>query len=406
MFDIETSTRSIIEKFVIEQNYDYIVQTNSSEERTLLLILRDLLRIGWSVTIHANKISILPPDSYDKQVIRNSMEIKRHESILNSYQWIQRKIAFGRENLANGEDVWNSDIEPEIEVCYTQKQFDLFRLYRFYWSSPFSDYVGRRMKFIIRDKGLPNRPVIGIAALGSSIIHIPARDTWIGWNKQTRTQNLINTMDAYIIGALPPYNYLLGGKLITYVLGSNEIRELYRKKYSNSVTQIAQRTENNLACIFTTSLYGRSSQYNRMNYEGHQFIKKIGETKGYGTLHLTDETFNSMKLLLQSRGIEVLNRFGDGPSWRMRVIRTASEIIGIDPDFLLRHSFKRNIYVIPLAENYVEYLQGNEETLKYYDKPLDSIVDYWKKRWLFQRKQNPQIKENVLNFNRNNFSIA
>lgn len=62
-------------------------------------------------------------------------------------------------------------------------------------------------------------------------------------------------MDAYVIGALPPYNYLLGGKLISYILASDEVREVFSRKYGK--TKYDQ-----LAAIFTTSLYGKSSQYN------------------------------------------------------------------------------------------------------------------------------------------------
>ena len=72
---------------------------------------------------------------------------------------------------------------------------------------------------------MPNQPVIGIAAIGSPIIHIPERDDFIGWDKETRTKNLIYTMDAYVIGAVPPYNYLLGGKLIAYLLTSKGIQK-------------------------------------------------------------------------------------------------------------------------------------------------------------------------------------
>ena len=249
----------------------------------------------------------------------------------------------------------SSKIEPTIEVCETQSQHNLFRILRHYWSSPYSDYVGRRMKLIIRDRSLPSKPVIGIAALGSSIIHIPERDDWIGWDTETRTNRIVYTMDAYVLGALPPYNYLLGGKLISYILASKEVRQLYKKRYQHQVTLQRGRRASDLACIFTTSLYGKSSQYNRLKYEGRLLYQPIGKTKGYGTLHLTNETFSAMRELLESHNLNITNRFGDGPVWRMRVIREVGQLLGFDSDFLLQHSFRRNIYVTPLAENYIEY---------------------------------------------------
>ena len=100
-------------------------------------------------------------------------------------------------------------------------------------------------------------------------------------------------MDAYVIGALPPYNHLLGGKLISYILASNEVRQIYSKKYGRAKTIICKRKANLLAAIFTTSLYGKSSQYNRLKYKNSLLYIPIGSTKGFGTLHLTQETFSS-----------------------------------------------------------------------------------------------------------------
>lgn len=405
MLDIQCIPDSLIQRFVFERNDNYLIQSNSHEETVILLILRDLLRVGWEVTFNSNRISIKPPHTYNQLMIRKSMEVKRKEAITKKGGWIASHHNLVRENLANGDEVWQSEIIPGIEVCRTQHQFDIFRMFRYYWSSPYSEYVGRRIKLIIRDKALPNKPIIGLAALGSSIIHIPDRDNWIGWDKPTRTNNLVYTMDAYVLGALPPYNHLLGGKLISYMIASNEVREIYQNKYKNAVTNISKRKANDLACIFTTSLYGKSSQYNRVKFQNDILYKYIGETKGYGTLHLTDETFNAMRNLLDQRNIDISNEFGDGPIWRMRVIREAANCLGINADFLLKHSFKRGIYITPLAKNYKEFLQGKNQELDYFDYPLDSLVDHWRNRWLINRRLNPEVKETVLKFKASEFVI-
>ncbi|MGV7928727.1 MAG: Druantia anti-phage system protein DruA [Spirochaetota bacterium] len=339
-------------------------------------------------------------------MIKASMKIKRQEQINKHFNWFSAHHHLVRENLANGSDVLKSQFKPIIEVCETKKQFNIFRMCRFYWSSPYSDYVGRRIKLLIRDSSLPNRPIIGIAAIGSSIIHIPERDKWIGWDTKTRTKNIVYTMDAYVLGAMPPYNYLLGGKLISYILASNEIRNIFARKYKNQITNISKRKANMLACLFTTSLFGKSSQYNRIKFEDQLLYIPIGKTMGFGTLHLTDETFESMREYVKSHNIEISNRFGDGPIWRMRVIRTAADLLGLNSDFLLNHSFRRNIYLIPLAENYKEFLQGSHNKLRYYDRPVETLVEFWRNRWLEQRKENYDIREKVLAFDPHKFSIS
>ena len=131
----------------------------------------------------------------------------------------------------------------------------------------------------------------------------------------------------------------------------------------------------------------------------------IGKTKGYGTLHLTDETFEAMRDLLESKNVLVTNRFGVGPVWRMRVIRTAADILGFDSDFLLKHSFQREIYAVPLAKNFKEFLQGKQKSLKYRNYPLKKLIAHWKKRWLIPRKENTDVIKNVINFQAKDFKI-
>lgn len=384
------------------------VHVDSLEEKVKLLIVRDLFRLDWDINYKKENISISPPKNYDKKTIKKSMSVKREEVLLQNSKWIKKHIDLAKINLANGKEAFYSPIEPIIEECKTDRQHSLFRILRYYWSSPYSEYVGRRIKLLIRDNALPNKPIIGIAALGSPIIHIPERDNYIEWDKNTRTKNLVYAMDAYVLGALPPYNYLLGGKLISYIIASNEVRKIYSEKYADKITNIEKRIAKDLVCIFTTSLYGKSSQYNRIKYDDKLLYEPIGYTKGFGTLHLTDETFSAMIELLKSKNILITNRFGDGPSWRMRVIRSVGDIIGIDPDFLLRHSFRRSIYLVPLAENYKAFLNDEDKTIIYKDYPLEDLVRYWKKRWLCKRKKYLLEKDEafeVLNFNREDFNI-
>jgi len=379
------------------------IELDSLEDKVRLLIIRDLLRLNWQVKFEKERVNIFPPNVYEKKVIKKMMALKRYEILKKNIKWIRENVSFARNNIADGRDVLQSEILPEIEVCNSPSQHRLFRILRFYWSSPYSDYVGRRLKFIIRDAALPQKPVIGIIALGSPIIHIPERDKWIGWDIKTRSDNIIYTMDAYVLGAMPPYNFLLGGKLLSYILASNEIRNIYSRKYEKQITLIKKRKANDLVAIFVTSLYGRSSQYNRIKFYNDLLFKHIGETKGYGSLHLSDETFNAMKKLLHNRDILVTNKFGDGPNWKMRLIRTTGDILGFDSDFLLRHSFKRWIYLVPLAENFKEFLQGKTKKINYKNYPLGELISFWRERWFNMRRQNSDIIEQVMSWKKEYF---
>ncbi|MHB8107588.1 MAG: Druantia anti-phage system protein DruA [Candidatus Cryosericum sp.] len=369
------------------------------------LLLRDLARAAWTVDYGDLSTDLRAPSEYDKDVVRSAMASKREEAIKMDRHWISNHIAIARANLASGEEVLRSEIVPAIEECQTQDENDLFRTLRYYWSSPPSDYVGRRMRFIVRDAGLPSRPVIGIAALGSSVIHIPERDDWVGWSQETRSRNIGYAMDAYVVGALPPYSYLLGGKLISYLLASNEVRELYRNKYAGAKTRIQHRELTDLACIFTTSLYGRSSQYSRIRFEGRELWNMVGFTHGYGTQHLTAETLQGMRDIVKQAGFSVGNEFGDGPSWNMRLVKKAASLLGIDGDELLQHSFRRGIYTLPLANNTREFLCGKAKSLEYFDYPATVLAGYWKDRWLLMRRQEDNVVQQVRAWQPSSFVI-
>lgn len=384
---------------------DNLIETKDSEEKVKLLLLRNLASLNWSIEYSKDKLVISPPTYYNKEIIRQSMNISRQEILSKNREWIKMHIDLAKKNLSHGKDVLKSEISPQIEICKTQKQHNLFRIFRYYWSSPYRGYVGRRIRLLIRDNGIDGNPLIGIAALGSSIIQISDRDRWIGWDRETRTNNIIYTMNAYVLGALPPYNYLLGGKLVSYILASNEVREIYKEKYKDVVTIIKKRKANDLVCLFATSLYGKSSQYNRLKFKNRLLYIPIGYTSGYGTLHVSNETFFAMQQFLMERCLTISSRFGDGPNWRMRVIKAVLNNIRFGPNILLRHSLKRGIYAIPLAKNFRSFLLGKTDKPIYYDLSMQALVRFWKERWLDMRKKNTNVIDKILKFNPEDFKI-
>jgi len=54
--------------------------------------------------------------------------------------------------------------------------------------------------------------LIGLFGLGDPVYAIKARDEWIGWDSNAKAARLYHVMDAYVLGAVPPYSRLLGGE--------------------------------------------------------------------------------------------------------------------------------------------------------------------------------------------------
>ncbi len=69
---------------------------------------------------------------------------------------------------------------------------DIWRYFRHTWINEYKSLPGRSISILIRDAAEPNHPVIGIAALGSSVAQQTCRDEWIGWDGETFIERLKN----------------------------------------------------------------------------------------------------------------------------------------------------------------------------------------------------------------------
>src|SRR5262249_20370616 len=72
-------------------------------------------------------------------------------------------------------------IAPEIIPCFSKQDFLIFAYFSLSSSFPTVDRPGRRMKFLIRDLGHRDHPLIGICCLSSPVRQLRVRDEWIGW---------------------------------------------------------------------------------------------------------------------------------------------------------------------------------------------------------------------------------
>ncbi|MGI0134746.1 MAG: Druantia anti-phage system protein DruA, partial [Candidatus Micrarchaeaceae archaeon] len=69
---------------------------------------------------------------------------------------------------------------------------DIWRYFRHTWVNSYRSVPGRSMMILVRDAAAENHPVIGIAALGSSVVQQSVRDKWIGWDGETTLRRLEN----------------------------------------------------------------------------------------------------------------------------------------------------------------------------------------------------------------------
>lgn len=228
----------------------------------------------------------------------------------------------------------------------------------------------------------------------------------------------INMMDVSVCGALAPYSPLLGGKLVSMLLASPEIRVAYSQRYGGMASVIASgmkgepvRRTPELVLLGTTGLFaGGSSQYNQVKVPasilggtGEVRYTKLERETEYATFYISQATMEEMKVFMEQtqEGSNVNSIFGEGVNPKMRKIAESFKAIGFPPDKLLEAGTPRAVYMIPLAHNYREYLQGREEEPRYIlnaedpQEATEAIAEFWRNRWLAGRIHQPGVLDAV-----------
>lgn len=301
---------------------------------------------------------LLPP-GFEKQDYRDMHSHQRSDRLVKNEEWLSVHAQPLLQHFASGCELDVARIRPRIEVVATGTwQAHLFRLATYYWRIPISEGYGRRMRFLVWDDH--HKKLIGLFALGDAVFNLRARDEFIGWDHVRRQEALVNLMDAYALGAVPPYNKLLGGKVVASLVRTREVAEHFKEKYHDTQGVISGKRKNAvLAAVTTTSALGRSSLYNRLKLDGTQIFERIGQTSGWGHFHVSNELFADMRQFLCSIGDAYgeTHEYGQGPNFRLRLIRRVFALLGMDPD-LARHGLKREVFFSPFASNAKEFLCG------------------------------------------------
>jgi hypothetical protein len=347
-------------------------------------IIRSLRRQGYS--IKRGLIQIPKNPSKDDYRSLNKLAIKK--KLKKSGPWIQRYENKLLEYIANGWEVTPERICPKIVPVKSGSEHELlFRYACLHWSIPVSSGYGRRLRFLVFDES--NGKLIGLFGLGDPVYAMKARDQWIGWNQKTKAEKLYHVMDAYVLGAVPPYSFLLGGKLIAMLVCSNEVRNAFRKKYNGHKSLIREKKRSPyLALVTTTSALGRSSIYNRICLNGQKYWTSVGFTQGSGEFHFSNGVYDKIRAYVERycKPTAKQDAWGDGFRNKREVVRKCLSKIGLSSD-LIYHGIHREIFAAPLGRDSLRFLRDEVSRPSFYDWSVSEISKKFIKRWLLSRAE-------------------
>ena len=323
-----------------------------------------------------------------KAFLRGLHESAVAHAVARSRAGLERFESTLLQRIASGAEVEPARIRPRlVEVMPDTEDELLFRYARLHWSIPVSAGYGRRLRFLLVDEW--NSKLIGIIGLGDPVYALSARDTWIGWSAEAKRKHIGSVMDAFVLGAIPPYNMILGGKLTALALRSTEVSRAFREKYGERDSIIGgTRPSAGLALVTTTSALGRSSLYNRLRFDSETVFQPVGYTKGSGEFHFANALYPELLNLVQQNAKPTAKNeaWGSGFRSKREVVLKALSILELPRD-LIYHGVKREVFVVPFAANAREFLQGKDQDLQSSDKSLEEISNFCKNRWIVPRSK-------------------
>lgn len=289
-------------------------------------------------------------------------------------------------HIASGDEVVPEDIRPRlVEVKPQTTEELLLRYAAAHWSIPVSSGYGRRLRFVVLDE--QNQKLIGVIGLGDPVFALAPRDRWVGWSREQRRRGIRHVMDAFLLGAVPPYSNLLCGKLIALLAASDETQQAFSRKYTGRETQISQERQTGiLAMLTTTSALGRSSIYNRLRFGGRPVYEAVGYTRGTGDFHFANGLYSEIQRFANQwcRPTAKQARWGRGFRNRRETVRKVLGAVGLPVD-LQYHGVRREAFVVALAENTQAYLRGEDLSLRRHSQPAEVLFAHFRKRWLLPR---------------------
>jgi CBS domain-containing protein len=371
-----------------------------SEKAALRRRIKESLRAQGFV-VKGGRVEL--PKKIDKPTFREMHQLAVAHRREKARRGLERYEPDLLRRIANGREINTDAVTPRlVEVTPGSEEELLFRYVAIHWSIPVSSGYGRRLRFLVVDD--ENDKLIGIFGLGDPVFNLGVRDEWIGWDSLQRRTHLQHVMEAFVVGAVPPYSELLAGKLVAMLLAADEVRAAFERKYANKTSLISGRSSTGqLVLITTQSALGRSSIYNRAKHRDRLLLQPIGFTAGYGEFQFANGLYQVLTDYAGKycRPTAKAAAWGEGFRNRREVIRKSLVSLEL-PSQWSHHGIKREVFAVPLAANARAVLRGETNDPDWRTASADDLANWWRERWLRPRAAR---RSEYLRFERSSYGL-
>ena len=342
-------------------------------------IIRLLTKSGFDVQRQ------IAPQDHTKHTYRAIQAAAKRDQMTDHHKFLMRFANKARDYCINGSDIDPDRIRPELRPVGPGGSFESNMMLWWnlvWWSMPYQASYGRRIRYMIWDAH--HDAPIGMFILQSPLLRLKARDDCLNIGGPDACVMVNQSMSAQRVGAIPPYNQLIGGKMAALAMTANEVRDHYAQKYDGVRTIIENRIlEPRLLFITTTGAFGKSSMYDRLKYRGESVAEPVGSTAGNGSFHVPDCIAREVYAMLRMNGVDTAAGFGHGSSRKMRLLSVGFKRLGLDG--FTNHGLRREIYLFRLACNIRDVMRGKPPI--WHDRPFSDLAQFWLDRWCVPRSR-------------------
>jgi hypothetical protein len=318
--------------------------------------------------------NISPSDHVKIARMIRSRQISKQRAFIRAFERSSGGVPF-----VAGKELQLKRIKPKLHICRTPADLAIHRYCRLTQTVPSGPRVGRRIAALVYDVGQRRPVLMGAITLASPLYSVRARDEFFAWGRSKRIKavGLRRVMDVSLCMALPPYNFILTGKLIAMLAASETLSNEFRRRYHDRLLALTTTCATGLHCpIFNRIMIRRGGLYRR-----------IGETTGYTGMIFSDDTVSAARRLIQARRLAE-----ECSMWNTtRILKTAMTYCGIKPGPLFGIGNRKGVYIALLDKRSLDRLRTGR-SLQRRDMITDAnAIDFWKANILPRRLRDPQV---------------
>ena len=279
-----------------------------------------------------------------------------------------------------------ANIKPKLVFCHPDQRH-LWLFYRNILSSaPWSARPGRALYLFCMDEN--SGGVLGILDIGSDLMVIGPRDRYIGWSRDRKFGGGLNHIaNVGTCVSSHPFGILTGGKFQIMACMSDYVTDAWDKRYGEPI-----------AAVSTTSLFGKSSVYNRL-----QAYRYLGDTMGLNIVQLSEDVYQLFLRFLQENHLVARSSARSGGyTCKYDALVAVCGYLKYSLDKVAAHK-PRGVYFAELYPNSLKFLRGVDDSLDIQVYNMNDTADWWLDRWYDMRY--PKMKAEVEDFDYSQYYV-